>query len=58
MAAASGTPIGRTLSAAMKKTDPDIELGELGTKTATKPPTTSVCTPIRQAPPSFASTTG
>jgi hypothetical protein len=37
MAAASGTPIGRTLSAAMKKTDPDIEFGELGTKTATKP---------------------
>jgi hypothetical protein len=37
----------------------DIGFGELGTKTATKPPpTTSVWTPIRQAPPSCASTTG
>src|ERR1700722_16139892 len=59
IAVASGNLAGRTLSAATRKTDPDIGFGEFGTKTATKPqPTTPVWTAIRQAPPSCANTTG
>ena len=40
LAAASGTLAGRMLSAATRKTEPEIGFGELGTKTATKPPPT------------------
>ena len=39
---ARGTLAGRTLLAATRKTDPDIGFGELGTKTATKPPPTTL----------------